>query len=145
MKRFLLLAVLALAGFTAVRAAAGDTPIQVAQMPAASQNFIKKYFGDIQVDHAVVKDRGLKKYEVVFVNGTEIEFDAQGEWMEVDCEHGAVPEAIIPRKLLTYVEKNHPGRRIVTIKRDTRGYGIELDNDLDLKFDRDFRLMKMDD
>ncbi len=145
MKRFLLLAVLALAGLTAVRAAVGDTPIQVAQMPAASQHFIKKYFGDIQVDHAVVSDKGSKKYEVHFVNGTEIEFDAQGEWMEIECEHGAVPEAIIPQKLLDFVNKNHPGRRIVAIKRNMRGYKLELDNDLDLKFDREYRLMKISD
>lgn len=145
MKRILLLAVFALAGLTAIRATAGDTPVQVAQMPAASQNFIKKYFSDIQVDRAVVSDLEPKKYEVRFVNGTEIEFDARGEWTEVECEHGAVPEAIVPQKLLDYVAKNHPGRQIVAIKRNMRGYKLELDNDLDLKFDRDYRLIKISD
>lgn len=145
MKRILLLAVFALAGLTAIRATAGDTPVQVAQMPAASQNFIKKYFSDIQVDRAVVSDLEPKKYEVRFVNGTEIEFDARGEWTEVECEHGAVPEAIVPQKLLDYVAKNHPGRQVVAIKRNMRGYKLELDNDLDLKFDRDYRLIKISD
>lgn len=145
MKRLLLLAVFALAGLTAIRATAGDTPVQVAQMPAASQNFIKKYFSDIQVDRAVVSDREPRKYEVRFVNGTEIEFDARGEWMEIECEHRAVPKAIVPQKLLDYVAKNHPGRQIVAIKRNMRGYKLELDNDLDLKFDRDYRLIKISD
>lgn len=144
MKKFLMM-FMALTACVTMAFADNDTPIQVAQMPNAAQNFIKKHFGDMQVSYAKLENGIAKSYEVVFVNGNKLEFDADGDWTEVDCKHGVVPAAIVPNQLKNYVEKNHPGQTIVAISQDARGYEIDLNNGLELKFNRKYRLMDMDD
>lgn len=144
MKKIILILV-AMTAFAAMAFADNSTPIQVVQMPTAAQNFIQKHFGDVQVSHAKQENGLSKSYEVVFVNGNKLEFDARGEWTEVDCKHGVVPEGIVPRQLKHYVDKNHPGQKIVAISREARGYEIDLNNGLELKFNRNYRLVDMDD
>lgn len=143
MKRLLVVALL-LAGGISLACAGGDQPIQVAQMPDNARNFIKKHFGDIQVSFAR-KETMPVSYEVVFVNGSKVEFDSHGEWTEVDCEHGVVPDEIVPRQIVRFVDENHPGRKIVGISRERHGYDVTLSNGLDLKFDADYRLVGIDD
>lgn len=135
----------AMTACAAVAMADNDTPVQVAQLPATAQNFIQKYFNDVQVSYAKQENDIVKSYEVVFVNGSKLEFDARGDWTEVDCKHGVVPDGIVPRQLRNYVDKNHPGQRIVAVSRDARGYEVDLNNGLELKFNRNYRLIDMDD
>ena len=135
----------AMTACAAVAMADNDTPVQVAQLPATAQNFIQKYFNDVQVLYAKQENDIVKSYEVVFVNGSKLEFDARGDWTEVDCKHGVVPDGIVPRQLRNYVDKNHPGQRIVAVSRDARGYEVDLNNGLELKFNRNYRLIDMDD
>lgn len=142
-KLFVLVA--ALAAMTTVALAADDTPVQVAQMPNTAQHFLGQYFDDVQVSYATM-DRGYgKSYDVVLVNGTKIEFDGDGNWTEVDCKHGVVPEALIPVQIRNYVADNHPGQHIEQIERRARGWEVGLGNGLDLKFNKNFRLMDLDD
>lgn len=120
------------------------TPIQVAQMPEMAQTFLQRHFGDVQVRYA--KQQYLpKEYEVVLVNGTKLEFDANGNWTEVDCKHGVVPDDVVPQPLRSYVGKNYPDQRIVDIEQGPRGYKLELNNGLELKFNKEYRLVDMDD
>ncbi len=137
--------ILAIAATVSVASADNTAPVQVAQMPNTAQSFIKRHFGDMQVQYAKQQNSPMKAYDVVFVNGTKIEFDGNGDWTEIDCEHGIVPEEVVPRQLRQYVENNHPGQKITGIEKGPMGYQIELSNDLELKFDRDYRLMDMND
>lgn len=122
-----------------------STPIQVAQMPEMAQTFIQRHFNDVQVRYAKQQYQPAREYEVVLVNGTKLEFDANGNWTEVDCKYGVVPDEIVPQPLRDYVEKNYPDQRIVDIEQGRRGYKLELDNGLDLKFNKEYRLVDMDD
>lgn len=137
--------VAALAALTTSALAADDTPVQVAQMPKAAQQFIGQYFGDVQVSYATMDGGFSKSYDVVLVNGTKIEFDGDGNWTEVDCKHGVVPEELIPAQIRRYVADNHPGQRIEQIDRRARGWEVGLGNGIDLKFNNNFRLMDLDD
>lgn len=136
---------LSLTAFATVALADNDTPIQVAQMPYEAQAFIKNHFSDMQVNYAKQENGFSKSYEVVFVNGDKIEFDTDGDWTEVDCKHGVVPERIVPRQLRAYVAKNHPDQKIVAISQGARGYEVDLSNGLELTFNRNYRLVDMDD
>ena len=142
-KLFVLVA--ALAVMTTGALAADDTPVQVAHMPNMAQEFIGQHFGDVQVSYATMDDGLRKSYDVVLVNGTKLEFDGNGNWTEVDCKHGVVPEAIVPAQIRKYVADNHPGQRIEQIERSARGWEVGLGNGLDLKFNKSFRLMDLDD
>ena len=80
----LLVAVVAVFG---VAKADDDRVIETAQLPQAAQVFIKKYFGAKKVVIAK-EDAGLfiSSYDVIFSDGTKLEFDNDGNWTEVKCK-----------------------------------------------------------
>lgn len=114
----------------ATTASAGnDKPIQVSQLPQTAQQFIKKYFGDRKVAFAKEESDFRKSYEIAFKNGDKIEFDRKGEWTDIDCKYSA---------------DNYPDNKIVQIERDTRSTEVKLDNRMEIKFDKQHRVIEMD-
>ena len=139
----------------ATTASAGnDKPIQVSQLPQTAQQFIKKYFGDRKVAFAKEESDFRKSYEIAFKavnmidlvrkNGDKIEFDRKGEWTDIDCKYSAVPTGIIPAPIAKYVADNYPDNKIVQIERDTRSTEVKLDNRMEIKFDKQHRVIEMD-
>ena len=123
-----------------------DRPIKVEELPASAQEFIKAHFPASTVSYAKIDDELVyKEYEVMLTDGVKIEFSGDGEWKDVDCKFGAVPAAIIPKKIANYVEKNYPGVKIIKIDRDRRDYEVSLSNRLELTFDMKFNLVDIDD
>ena len=129
----------------ATTASAGnDKPIQVSQLPQTAQQFIKKYFGDRKVAFAKEESDFRKSYEIAFKNGDKIEFDRKGEWTDIDSKYSAVPTGIIPAPIAKYVADNYPDNKIVQIERDTRSTEVKLDNRMEIKFDKQHRVIEMD-
>lgn len=123
-----------------------DRPIRVEQLPAAAQKFIQTHFPTSKVSYAKIDDELVyKEYEVMLADGTKIEFNGDGEWKDVDCKFGAVPAAIIPKKIANYVAKHYPDAKIIKIDRDRRDYEVSLSNRLELTFDMKFNLVEIDD
>ena len=123
-----------------------DRPIKAEQLPVAAQEFIKTHFAKSTISFAKIDDELIyKEYEVMLADGTKIEFNAEGEWKDVDCTSGEVPVAIIPKQINDYVAKNYPGVKFLKIDRDRRGYDVSLSNRLELKFDKQFNLVDIDD
>lgn len=120
--------------------------ITVDKLPSAAQSFIKEHFPGSTVSY-VKKDSEFAKstYEVVFQDGTEVEFDAKGQWDNVDCRKAAVPAALVPAAIAEYVQNNFPGQVIVKIDKERYGFEIELLNDLELKFDKNGKMIRVDD
>ena len=77
-------------------------------------------------------------------NGDKIEFDRKGEWTDIDCKYSAVPTGIIPAPIAKYVADNYPDNKIVQIERDTRSTEVKLDNRMEIKFDKQHRVIEMD-
>ena len=117
---------------------AGSAAMQTAQQ------FIKKYFGDRKVAFAKEESDFRKSYEIAFKNGDKIEFDRKGEWTDIDCKYSAVPTGIIPAPIAKYVADNYPDNKIVQIERDTRSTEVKLDNRMEIKFDKQHRVIEMD-
>lgn len=122
-----------------------DRPVEVNQLPAKAQQFIKDHFGSATVSYAL-QDTDLldRSYKVVFTNSDKIEFTRSGEWTEVDCEHTEVPASIIPPAIAKHVAKKHKGQTIVEIKREKRRYEVTLKNDLELEFTLDGKFIGFD-
>lgn len=147
MKKFFALLAVALSsvGFAAA-AAFVDRPVTVEELPDAARKFIKNHFAASEVLYAKVDDDLFSnEYKVVFADGASIEFAGNGEWKEVETKRGSVPAAIVPQVIRERVEKQFPGARIESIDRDRRGFEVGLSNGLDLKFDRQFNLVDIDD
>lgn len=121
---------------TAMAYAGNDKPIQTNELPQKAQQFIKQHFKDIDVSYAKMENELFdKNYEVVFVDGSKVEFKKNGEWKEVDCSYAHVPEAIVPKAIQHYVKNKHASQSILKIDRDSRDYEVKLNNGLELKFD----------
>lgn len=54
------------------------------------------------------------------------------------------PDGLIPQPILKFVAANYPGRHVLGVERDGRNHEITLDNGLELKFNRRFRLVETD-
>ena len=124
----------------------GDTnpakAITVEQLPDTSFTFVEQFFPGIEVVYAEKdEDDGIITYELTLADGTEIEVDANGNWIEIECFRSALPDGIVPQPIVDYVAQNYPNGVIVTIERDDNGYEIELRDGTELKFDNDLNFV----
>ncbi|MCM1522547.1 MAG: PepSY-like domain-containing protein [Muribaculaceae bacterium] len=115
-----------------------DVPVSYEMLPAQAKEFIATYYpGDRTIKIEREGDHSGSSYEVVLASGHEIEFDAAGLWIDVDAPNQqAVPSAIVPEPIRTYVSTNFPAYLINEITRYANGYEIELTNGLELHFDK---------
>lgn len=121
------------------------TTTDISKLPAKAQTCLK-YF-DAPVAYIEIDNEGIggRTYEVRLTDGTEIDFDKKGEWIDVDCKSKSVPKEIIPTSIANYVKANYPNEFVTHIDRDSRGYDVELSNHLDLKFDASGNFIRFDD
>lgn len=119
----------------------------VADLPSAAQSMLKTHFGKTGVNHIKIdhKTLGGTDYDVILNNGTEIEFDSNGNWKEIDCGQTAVPAKLILPAIQKYVNTNYAGTKIVQIEIERNKYKIELSNGLDLEFSRNGKFLRIDD
>lgn len=145
MKRFFILFFVLLLSLSSCNADGKKEVVTVNSIPTAGQSVLDKFFPDSKVSF-VIKETELfeVEYEVRFEDGREIVFDADGIWKKIDCRKAAVPDGLVPAEILTGVQASFPGAAIVEIEKDSRGYDVELNNGMDLFFDRKFR-MRIDD
>lgn len=145
MKKILVLLVCLFSLQTVVRAD-NDRPVTVTQLPAAAQQFIKKYFPNVNVAYAIEeKDFFQTSYEVLFANGNKVEFNGSGEWAELDCQYTTVPTELVPVQITEYIKMYYPGTNVLKIERDFSTYEIKLNNRLELTFNKQFQLIDIDD
>ncbi len=146
MKKFIVIA-LALFSFGIITANAdNDRLIAKENLPKKSQQFIDRYFGDIKITY-VKEERDFleRSYEVMFADGTKVEFNRNGEWKEVDCRQSSVPTPIVPAQIMKYVKDNYPDAKVMQIERDRIDYELKLSNRLELTFDTKFNIIDIDD
>ena len=93
---------------------AGDKVITSNDLPAAAQTFISKYFGGKQM--SLVKE----------------------------AKKDGVPAELVPAEISSYVSQNYPGQRILQIDRTRTRYEVDLSNGLELKFNKRFKLVGID-
>lgn len=122
-----------------------DKPIQVNQLPQQAQQFIKQHFAGSQVAMSKVEtDLFYKTYDVIFTDGNKLEFDKKGAWTEVNCKYSVVPLNVIPTAILKYVTAHYPKAKVTVLERDSKDYEVKLSTGLELKFDRKFNLIDID-
>ena len=129
---------------TAVFADGDEVPVRMHELPDAARTLVDKYFRDIEVTSAMMEQGMAPSYEVKLADGTKIDFDARGEWTDVERPNGVVPDGLVPQPILKFVAANYPGRHVRGVERDGRNHEITLDNGLELKFNRKFRLVETD-
>lgn len=126
--------------------AGNDKPVTMQQLPRKAQTFVKEYFANHTVALSKMDNDFIHKtYDVIFTNGDKVEFDRRGNWTDVDCGYTEVPIDIVPAPIRTYVSKNYPDATIKKLEKDGSGYEIKLSNGLEVKFNRSFNVVDLDD
>ena len=143
MKKFFLVALTLFVALSNVNADERDRVITKEQLPAAAQTLLATHFSNLKIS-LVKEDREFisRNYEVIFADGTKVEFTRNGEWKEVDCRRTA---ALIPAEIKNFVAERYPDAKIIQIDRDSNDYEVKLSNKLELTFDKKFNIIDIDD
>lgn len=146
------LSLLAIASFSMV-SCGDDKVIEETELPKQSQDFITTYFSGHSVSRIEKEGRN---YSVIFgERGSQIEvdFNADGEWVEVDGEDGVyIPTGFIMDKIVDYVQENYPSPasnstkvNINGIEKKASGYDVDLViSDVDLIFNSNGDFVRLD-
>lgn len=121
--------------------------IQFGELPQAAQTFVDTHFADKQVS-IVYHDTELadKDYEVIFTDGANIDFSKKGEWTKVeDRDTNGVPTAIMLQGIVDYVSTNFAGQYVVQLGKERSNYEVELNNGVEMVFDKEGQFLRYDD
>lgn len=145
MKKILLVLALVVSVFTASARDAYSRDVNV--LPKAAQAALANNF-KAKVSHIKIdKDFGkISEYDVVLTDGSEISFDKDGNWKDIEVKRGSsVPSRFIPASIATYVKQNQKKASIVGIEKNKKGYEVELSNGVDMIFSSDGKFVRYDD
>lgn len=118
----------------------------MSDLPTTAQNTLKQNFkSGISVIHIEKDLLGVTEYQVILKDGTDISFDREGVWQEVEMAMGKrVPDSIVPKAILDFIKANNKGRKIIGIEKNRKAYEVTLDNGVELKFDRAGKFLRYD-
>lgn len=139
----MLLTALFLVGFVGTSTAQNKNNV-----PSKIAAYVAKHFPNNPiVEFEKDTDDGRVEYEVELRDGTDIEFDYRMNVKEIDSgsDDRPLPDSVVPKAILDYVKAKHSNNFIVKWERKRGGYEVELNNDLELKFNRKGRFIRYDD
>ena len=142
MKKIMFIIATALAGMFMLQSC-DEVKIKESQLPDAAQSFIHQYFPGIGLAFAEMeKDDRVTHYNVRLADGTEIDFDADGNWTSVDCEYSILPEGILPAKIAEYITANYPNAKAYKIEKEFGGYEVGISGNPELLFDSEGEFLR---
>ncbi len=146
MKKFILtLSILSFVGFATVSCNDDDDNhhtelVDFNSLPENSQVFVRTYFPSAaytvdRIERYNPAESNGAVYEVRFTNGTEIDFNVGGDWIDVEGGgNEAIPDGFILEPIKEYVSQYYPAK-IHQIKKHTNGnFEVELTNDNEYLF-----------
>lgn len=122
-----------------------DKAVTPEELPEQARSFLKEHFPEATIAFSK-QDRDFLKvsYEVILTDGTKLEFRRGGEWKEIDRHHERIPDGIIPQEVVSRILELYPDSFVTKAEKDSRELEVELDNKLDLKFDKRNNLIGID-
>lgn len=133
--------------FTLVANVSADNyqPISYSQLPHKAQSFLTTYFPNVKISLARKEIDVLElNYDVIFTDGSKVEFDRKGDWTEVDCVANPLPEGIVPAAITKVAKDRYPAAKATKIERDHREYEVKLNNRVELTFNKSMQLIDID-
>ena len=133
----ILMSVVAMSAFVSC-----DRVVSADKLPAQAKQFVAAHFNGIEI--LSMRKDGFK-YDVVLFDGTELEFSHGGQWIEVDCGLNPLPNGILPDNTAKYLTAKFPMNFATHVKYEHKRYEVEMNNDLDLLFDKNGDYIGLDD
>lgn len=124
----------------------GITSAMAQNTNPAIARFVEQHFPNATIQTVMPDDDDI---DVVLSDYTKIEFRLNYEWKKVDCEHStanpAVPATLVPEQIIAYVNTNFPNVIIKKLEKKFSGWETELNNGLEITFNNNFKVTKIDD
>ena len=116
------------------------------ELPREAQELLMRHFAATDISYAAA-ERSLfeREYKVFLADGTTIEFDRSGKWSDIDCPKSEVPRVLVPKMIREVIDVQYSGQEIEQIERTKQGYDVELRGGVELKFNKQLKLIKIDD
>lgn len=135
---------IALAAF-AVTLSADDRPMSFDKLPSQAKAYIQTNFPGENTSF-VTKDDDIvfPEYTVMLNNGIKLEFHNNGSLSNISSRDG-IPAELIPVSIRDYVQSHYPGAGYVEFDIDRRSYEVKLTNRMELKFNKNFHIIEIDD
>lgn len=129
--------------FVALSVSAAEVTLK--QLPQQAQEFIHQYFAKDQISkiHTHHHRHGAT-YNVLFKDGSKINFNSSGQWTKIKLRNDTIPVDIIPEYITTYVWDNYPNMMIMSIETEGEGHEVELTNGTELTFNPKKGVVKID-
>ena len=144
MKRMFITIAIVLASVTIAKA--DDRPVTFELLPKAAQTFINTNFPKDKVSFATVDDDIIAPdYEVALVSGVMMQFRNDGSLESIKSRTGNIPAGIIPQQIINGVKGYYPDAMILEYDIDRLSYEVKLSNRMEIKFDRNFNIIEIDD
>lgn len=144
MKRFLIVLTCVLG--TMSLAKADDRPVTVDQLPQAARTFLNVNFPDDKISFATKDDDLIRPdYQVVLASGVMVKFNNAGDLEEIESRGKEIPDGIIPIQIVEMVKGHYPDVMIIGYEVGRRTYEVKLSNRIELKLDRNFNVIEIDD
>lgn len=146
MKNLAIVILTAVFFFTGINANAQESIITKERLPQKAQKFISDNYSKSTVDYVVMDKEFLSvDYKVRFTDGSEIEFNSDGEWVEVDGKKAPISTGFIAKGILSYVKQNFPNAQIIKIEKSRLGkQEVKLSNGMELEFNSKGKFIRFD-
>ena len=120
-----------------------EKKIDFGDLPSEARSFIENYFPSADILSIVQeKEDGRKEYQVKLSDGTDMEFDEDGEWTNIECYFSPLPTGILPANVITKVEERDPEAYINGVEKELGGCVVEVKEaggiDWDMRFNAQF-------
>ncbi|EAH8750327.1 PepSY-like domain-containing protein [Campylobacter jejuni] len=108
-----------------------DIIISADNLPSVSKEFLQHNFkAPIGI---VQKDKN--SYEVYLSDGTELEFDSEGNWKEIENKKHPFNLDFLPQNLANIIKSEFPNTKTKEIEKKINYYKIKLDNKIKIYID----------
>jgi hypothetical protein len=143
MKKIIMIAAVVLVSFQMIKAE--DKPVTFQQLPSAAQTFINTNYAGEKISYATVDDDFIRPdYNVMLANGVKIQFEHGGALEKIESRAG-ISEEIIPVQIRDYVKLHYPEAVFVEYEVGKKSYEVKLSNRLELKFNKNYNIIEIDD
>ncbi len=139
--KFLLLMAMVMTMSLTMSADDDDRVITYDQLPQAAQIFLKANFAT-KVPLLVTAD--WDDFTIRYESGEKIEFDKNGNWKDIECYSGKVPNDAVPAQISSYISQHYPGKSVIKIERHRSVFEVKLNNGMEIEFNRNYQVIDVD-
>lgn len=108
-----------------------DIIISADSLPQNSKDFLKQNFNAT----IGLAQRDKNSYEVYLSDGTEIEFDIDGNWHEIESKINPFNFDFLPQNLASIIKNEFPNTKAREIEKKINHYKIKLTNGMKIYID----------